>query len=163
AAANGERVRCAEHRPRERASLPGDHAQRVSADHGLRAAVDIADNGTANGGPAAIAAADTADNGTPHRGPAALASAGDPHSPPPCFPRVGGVMLHGAAAPATAGAQLTSGNFSLIFEGSHGEVDVPTLRRFVTALWATYFTQDGPGISIDPIAGIEGPHAVRYI
>lgn len=78
-------------------------------------------------------------------------------------PRVGGVMLQGTAEMGNTDSPMTGGNFSLIFQGTNGEIDVPTLRRFVTALWATYFTSNGPGISIDPIGSFTDRHAVRYI
>jgi hypothetical protein len=78
-------------------------------------------------------------------------------------PHVGGVMLQGAAAMSDSNSPLTAGNFSLIFQGSDGAIDIPTLRRFVTALWATYFADEGPGISIDPVGGFTNRHAVRYI
>lgn len=81
----------------------------------------------------------------------------------PSFPRVGGVMLQGAAQVDSPDSQVAGGNFSLIFQGSDGAVDIPTLRRFVTALWATYFTSKGPGISIDPVGNFTNRHAVRYI
>ncbi len=58
---------------------------------------------------------------------------------PSSFPRVGGVMLQGAAEAGNSDSQLTAGNFSLIFQGGNGEIDIPMLRRFVTALWATYW------------------------
>lgn len=79
------------------------------------------------------------------------------------LPQVGGVLLQGVAKSASSGAALTSGNFSLIFKGEAGEISVPTLRRFVTAAWATYFTSHGPGISIDPLPGLKDRHVVRYI
>ncbi|HEY6182745.1 MAG TPA: hypothetical protein VIW67_10890 [Terriglobales bacterium] len=78
-------------------------------------------------------------------------------------PRVGGVMLQGAAEMGDTNSPLTTGNFSLVFQGGGGEINIPTLRRFVTALWATYFTTNGPGISIDPIQGFTNRHVVRYI
>lgn len=77
-------------------------------------------------------------------------------------PKVGGVMLEGAAEAQDAQSQLTAGNFSLMFHGD-GEIGVSTLRKFVTALWATYFSAKGPGISIDPIPGVAHRHVVRYI
>lgn len=72
-------------------------------------------------------------------------------------------MLQGAAELGNDQSPLTAGNFSLIFQGSNGEIDIPTLRHFVTALWAVYFTNSGPGISIDPVGKFTDRHAVRYI
>jgi YD repeat-containing protein len=79
---------------------------------------------------------------------------------------IGGVMLQGAAdvSDATdAGTQLTDGTFSLIFQNANAEIDIGKLRKFVTALWAVYFSEEGPGISIDPIAPGVDKHLVRYI
>lgn len=79
---------------------------------------------------------------------------------------IGGVMLQGVAdvSDATdAGAQLTDGTFSLIFQNANAEIDIGKLRKFVTALWAVYFSEEGPGISIDPIAPGVDKHLVRYI
>ena len=76
--------------------------------------------------------------------------------------RVGGVMLRGAAE--VSGAEgMGAGEFSLLFPGTDDVVDVLELRRFVTALWAVYFSEQGPGISIDPIAPNLDVHRVRYI
>jgi hypothetical protein len=93
-----------------------------------------------------------------------------PPSPPvlPRFesfpsPRIGGVMLRGVAEVAGEDSPLARGNFSLVFQGSDGAIDISMLRRFVTALWATYFTTEGPGISIDPVGNMTNRQAVRYI
>ena len=76
---------------------------------------------------------------------------------------VGGVMLRGEARAVDDESELTAGDFSLVFDGS-GVIGITGLRRFVTALWATYLNDVGPGISIDPISNdFSGPHAVRYI
>lgn len=79
---------------------------------------------------------------------------------------IGGVMLQGVAdvSDATdAGTQLTDGTFSLIFQNANAEIDMGKLRKFVTALWAVYFSEEGPGISIDPIAPGVDKHLIRYI
>ena len=78
-------------------------------------------------------------------------------------PGVGGVMLDATAGIAESDAMLASGRFSLIFENGNAGLDVRELRRFVTALWAVYFSKEGPGISIDPIAPGVDKHVVRYI
>lgn len=78
-------------------------------------------------------------------------------------PRIGGVMLQSVAEVGGEDSPLATGNFSLIFQGSEGAIDILMLRRFVTALWATYFTTNGPGISIDPVGNFTNRHAVRYI
>ncbi|HFE36828.1 MAG TPA: hypothetical protein ENK06_00230 [Gammaproteobacteria bacterium] len=77
--------------------------------------------------------------------------------------RVGGVMLNGAAKVSGASNELGAGSFSLLFENGDAGMDVGELRKFVTALWAVYFSQEGPGISIDPIAPNIDKHLVRYI
>jgi hypothetical protein len=104
--------------------------------------------------------------GTPMAPPTARAPAPPPPplaAMPSSLPKVGGVMLQGVAQSDSPGGALTAGNFSLIFQGEAGEISVPTLRRFVTAAWAVYFTNEqGPGISIDPF-GPKDRHAVRYI
>lgn len=76
---------------------------------------------------------------------------------------VGGVMLQGAANVSNGGSELGAGNFSLIFENGDAGMDVGQLRKFMTALWAVYFSKEGPGISIDPIAPEIDKHLVRYI
>lgn len=91
-----------------------------------------------------------------------------PPKSPPLYPEggnIGGVMLAQAAISQGSGpaSLLSSGDFSLILTDPSGGVDVTTLRRFVTALWAVYFSQEGPGISIDPIAPGAERHLVRYI
>ncbi|MFW6119054.1 MAG: hypothetical protein ACOC7S_01815 [Planctomycetota bacterium] len=74
--------------------------------------------------------------------------------------RIGGVMLD---ARAVTDEEFSSGDFSLILRQGRNGLDMRTYRRFVTALWAVYFSEEDPGISIDPIAsGIE-KHLVRYI
>jgi len=76
---------------------------------------------------------------------------------------VGGVLLEGAAHIDGDESNIGADNFSLIFENAFGEVDVRALRMFITALWAVYFSNEGPGISIDPIAKGVDKHLVRYI
>jgi len=79
---------------------------------------------------------------------------------------IGGVMLQGVARvsnEADASNALRGGSFSLIFTNAKAEIDIGNLRRFVTALWAVYFSEKGPGISIDPIAPGVDKHLVRYI
>jgi hypothetical protein len=78
-------------------------------------------------------------------------------------PGVGGVMLHGVARVEGNDRQFVDGDFSLVFREAGGEVDVRKLRMFVTAAWAVYFGEEGPGISIDPIAPNVDKHLVRYI
>lgn len=81
---------------------------------------------------------------------------------------VGGVMLQGVAQISGSTGDdtrvdLSTGNFSLIVGGERARLDPETYRKFVTALWAVYYSDEDPGISIDPIApGVE-KHLVRYI
>lgn len=76
---------------------------------------------------------------------------------------VGGVMLKGAASVSGAETQLGAGSFALLFESNDAGMDIGDLRKFITALWAVYFSDEGPGISIDPIAPGIDKHIVRYI
>ncbi len=81
-------------------------------------------------------------------------------------PRVGGVMLRGAAKVSGAGeakVDLAGGNFSLIVEGKSAQLAPETFRQFVTALWSVYYSKQAPGISIDPVAPEIKKHLVRYI
>jgi hypothetical protein len=79
---------------------------------------------------------------------------------------VGGVMLRGAARPSTgedAVVDLASGDFSLVVDGENAHLSPEEYRRFITALWAVYFCETDPGISIDPIGPGIDKHLVRYI
>jgi hypothetical protein len=78
-------------------------------------------------------------------------------------PRVGGVMLSGSADVQGGSEDISLGSFSLVFDNGEATMDVQELREFVTALWAVYFSAEGPGISIDPIAPDVDKHLVRYI
>lgn len=83
--------------------------------------------------------------------------------PQPGIADIGGVMLRGSAKVSAEGLDQISGDFSLVLQDEGGGMDIGTLRRFVTALWAVYFSKEGPGISIDPIAPGIDKHLVRYI
>jgi hypothetical protein len=75
-------------------------------------------------------------------------------------------MLDRAAtveAGSPAQVNLMSGNFSLVVEGNDAQLEPSAFRRFVTALWAVYYGDRDPGISIDPIAPGVNKHMVRYI
>jgi len=76
---------------------------------------------------------------------------------------VGGVMLQGQAQLSADNGFALAKNFSLIFNDPEGHINVQKLRMFVTALWAVYFSEKGPGISIDPIGRGIDRHLVRYI
>jgi len=81
---------------------------------------------------------------------------------------VGGVMLHGEAKISGSQgedvhADLTGGGFSLIVEGKRARLAREDFRKFVTSLWAVYYSKEDPGISIDPIAPGVYKHLVRYI
>ena len=82
-------------------------------------------------------------------------------------PEVDGVMLNASAMVEGDGSALTSGNVSLIFQNSSGVIDFMKLKRFATALWCTYLSVEGPGISIEPVnTGLQArpdKHEVRYI
>jgi len=79
---------------------------------------------------------------------------------------VGGVMLAGAADVQGASAvapDLSAGGFGLIVEGATARLAPDAYRRFITALWAVYFSKQAPGVSIDPIGRGVSKHLVRYI
>jgi len=79
-------------------------------------------------------------------------------------PNVGGVMLQNVATIRGAGGvDLAGGGFSLVVDGERAQIDPHTFRNFVTALWAMYYSDEDPGISIDPIAPSSKKHMVRYI
>jgi len=82
-------------------------------------------------------------------------------------PNVGGVMLQGAAKVSgsdSSTVNLASGTFSLIVDGSNkSRLDPAVYNKFVTALWSVFFSEEPPGISIDPIAPKVNKHLVRYI
>jgi hypothetical protein len=80
-------------------------------------------------------------------------------------PRVGGVMLRATAHVSGTGSPIdvTSSNFALVVDGENARPSPMTFRRFVTALWAVYFSDQDPGISIDPIGPQSEKHLVRYI
>ncbi|MBD3334954.1 MAG: hypothetical protein GF355_05510 [Candidatus Eisenbacteria bacterium] len=89
---------------------------------------------------------------------------------PPRFeaPDVGGVMLTGAAGvagdlPGMTTPGLANGGFSLVLEGQEAALSPAAFDRFMTALWAVYYSDEDPGISIDPIAPGIDKHMVRYI
>jgi hypothetical protein len=78
---------------------------------------------------------------------------------------VGGVMLAGNVNVKgdMSDVDLSKGNFSLIVDGKDVKLSPEGYRRFVTALWAVYFSDVDPGISIDPIAQGAEKQIVRYI
>lgn len=79
---------------------------------------------------------------------------------------VGGVMLDGVAKVGSGGkaqVDLTGGNFSIIVDGKGARIAPEAFRKFVTALWSVYYSNQDPGISIDPIAPGVDKHMVRYI
>jgi hypothetical protein len=87
-------------------------------------------------------------------------------STPKYSSKVGGVMLQGTArieGARNARVDLNSGNFSLVVDGQNARLDPKTFRKFITALWAVYYSNQDPGISIDPIAPGVDKHMVRYI
>jgi hypothetical protein len=85
-------------------------------------------------------------------------------SPPTFSPQVGGVMLSNVASIAGAeGVDLTGGNFALVVDGERAQLEPNAFRKFITALWAVYYSKKDPGISIDPIAPESKKHMVRYI
>lgn len=79
---------------------------------------------------------------------------------------IGGVMLSGVASLAGSGpakVDLSGGNFSFIVDGKNARLAPEAFRKFITALWTVYYSNQDPGISIDPIAPGVDKHLVRYI
>lgn len=75
-------------------------------------------------------------------------------------------MLRGAArisGSQEARVDLAQGDFSLIVEGQRARLAPEVFRKFVTALWAVYYSKQDPGISLDPIGPGIDKHLVRYI
>jgi hypothetical protein len=86
-------------------------------------------------------------------------------NPPHSSDRVGGVMLQATASVSgdNSPVDLLSKNFALVMDGQNVRPDNDTFRKFVTALWAVYYSDQDPGISIDPISPDSDKHLVRYI
>lgn len=82
-------------------------------------------------------------------------------------PNVGGVMLENVARVKDDNPgnplDMAGASFSFIVDGKDAQLDPQTFRKFVTALWAVYYSNEDPGISIDPIAPGAEKHLVRYI
>lgn len=80
---------------------------------------------------------------------------------------VGGVMLENVADvtgdEAAGPLDMAGAKFSFIVDGEDARLDPQTFRKFITALWAVYYSNEDPGISIDPIAPGAEKHMVRYI
>lgn len=78
--------------------------------------------------------------------------------------RIGGISLDTAANIIASEAAFGNGDdFSVIFTGPAGDIDIHYFRMFVTALWSVYYSDASPGISIDPIAWGAERQLVRYI
>ena len=81
-------------------------------------------------------------------------------------PSVGGVMLENVAkvrGDQSGPLDMAGAKFSFVVDGNNSQLDPQTFRKFVTALWAVYYSNEDPGISIDPIAPGAKKHLVRYI
>ncbi|MBI3801678.1 MAG: hypothetical protein HY268_32515 [Deltaproteobacteria bacterium] len=84
---------------------------------------------------------------------------------------IGGVMLANTARveglamgdAVSAAIDQTTGSFNLIVQGKNVRVSDLDLRKFITVLWAVYFGEEDPGISIDPIAPEADRQLVRFI
>jgi hypothetical protein len=79
---------------------------------------------------------------------------------------IGGVMLGGTArvsGATNAAGDILKGHFAFVVEGREAVLSPEMFAKFVTALWAVYFGEVPPGISIDPIAPGAAKHLVRYI
>ena len=83
-----------------------------------------------------------------------------------CADRLGGVMLSGMAevqGVENPEVQWARGQFALVVEGQNARIHPRLFRKFVTALWCVYYSDQDPGISIDPIGPKVDKHLVRYI
>jgi len=93
-------------------------------------------------------------------------SSGHQFMPPSYSSDIGGVMLEGTASiegsPKTQ-INLAGGNFSFVVNGKNALLSPEAFDKFITALWAVYYSEQDPGISIDPIARGIDKHMVRYI
>lgn len=83
-------------------------------------------------------------------------------------PNVGGVMLENVAKVSGDDnsfdpLDMAGAKFSFMVDGKDARIDPKTFRKFITALWAVYYSNEDPGISIDPIAPGADKHMVRYI
>ena len=84
---------------------------------------------------------------------------------------IGGVMLSNTAKVegltgvegASAAIDPTTGSFDLVVQGHNVRISNMDLRKFVTVLWAVYFGEEDPGISIDPIGPDADQQLVRFI
>jgi hypothetical protein len=79
--------------------------------------------------------------------------------PMPDFTRktgdVEGILLSDLASfrPPNTQLHITGGNFSLICQDTVSRIDPAVLRKFVTALWSIYFSDDAPDVFVEPIPG----------
>ena len=166
----------AENVTREQTNPPPSRLQRLAAEFGanaffgsqpeIRTRITTHSQYRVVQGPATSARLDSVP--TPLAAPASTWKPAAGAGPQPHFTTrpsygVGGVMLDATAGVENGADMLASGRFALMFENGHAGIDLRELRRFVTALWAVYFSKDGPGVSIDPIAPDVDQHLVRYI
>ncbi|MBI4602187.1 MAG: hypothetical protein HY721_09525 [Planctomycetes bacterium] len=85
--------------------------------------------------------------------------------------QIGGVFLADtarvegldASEVGSVGINPATGSFSLIVNGEGVDLEGTNLRKFVTVLWAVYFSPVPPGISIDPISPESDKQLVRFI
>jgi hypothetical protein len=84
-------------------------------------------------------------------------------------PSIGGVLLSAAGSISgvddggVSSVSIGMGDFSLIVDGEDVHVQQIDLSRFLTALWAVYFGDKDPGVSIDPVCAACDEQVVRYI
>lgn len=97
-----------------------------------------------------------------------------PPPPPPPLPvyrfnnqgNIGGVLLQGSASidiDENSNKEQIFDSFSLCINGEDENINTESFRKFITALWAVYYSDEPPGISIDPIDPSLDKHLVRYI
>ena len=81
-------------------------------------------------------------------------------------PNIGGVMLSDVATifdDSEEETRYASRDFSFIVQGLTQGKAPSNLGKFVTALWSVYYSEEDPGISIDPIGWGVDKQLVRYI
>ena len=78
---------------------------------------------------------------------------------------IGGVLLdHVPTVSGDLVKTITTGaGFSLLLDGEAGDALPVDFRQFVTALWCVYYSEESPGISIDPIRWGADQQLVRYV
>ncbi|RKX58256.1 MAG: hypothetical protein DRP29_06970 [Thermodesulfobacteriota bacterium] len=96
---------------------------------------------------------------------------GGPSPPPAIEPKIGGVLLYKSAAISNISSEdiesglidPETGNFALIINGENVSLSDTYFKDFLSVLFAVYYGDKDPGISIDPICNDCERMLVRYI